>query len=172
MLLLEDHQLRDENLIECVNSLLSAGELPGLFEPQELEPLLAPLKEKYGVDLLAPYPKMVGVQAALQAADGSPPIGEFGLGDGLLGDCLTVADEAAPSAPVAFTERGRAARSSNFCSWFGKRRGRSLVRRLVLPQLLLLLPFCFCFCDLIGVHQHSKDMNAVHQRTCSSDRPA
>lgn len=32
--------------------------------------LFAPLKEKYGVDLLAPYPKMVGVQAALQAADG------------------------------------------------------------------------------------------------------
>ena len=48
VLLLEDHQLRDESLIECVNSLLSAGELPGLFEPQELEPLLAPLKEEMG----------------------------------------------------------------------------------------------------------------------------
>jgi len=45
-LLLEDHQLRDEPLIECVNSLLSSGEVPGLFEPQELEPLLAPLKEE------------------------------------------------------------------------------------------------------------------------------
>ena len=48
VLLLEDHQLRDEQLIECVNSLLSAGELPGLYEPQELEPLLAPLKEEMG----------------------------------------------------------------------------------------------------------------------------
>ena len=48
VLLLEDHQLRDDKLIECVNSLLSAGELPGLFEPQELEPMLAPLKEEMG----------------------------------------------------------------------------------------------------------------------------
>ena len=48
VLLLEDHQLRDESLIECVNSLLSSGELPGLFEPQELEPMLAPLKEEMG----------------------------------------------------------------------------------------------------------------------------
>ena len=46
VLLLEDHQLRDEALIECVNSLLSSGEVPGLFEPQELEPMLAPLKEE------------------------------------------------------------------------------------------------------------------------------
>ena len=36
VLLLEDHQLREEALIECVNSLLSAGELPGLWEPQEV----------------------------------------------------------------------------------------------------------------------------------------
>eukprot|EP00327_Prymnesium_parvum_P015469 CAMPEP_0113281722 /NCGR_PEP_ID=MMETSP0008_2-20120614/28451_1 /TAXON_ID=97485 /ORGANISM="Prymnesium parvum" /LENGTH=3313 /DNA_ID=CAMNT_0000132155 /DNA_START=19 /DNA_END=9960 /DNA_ORIENTATION=- /assembly_acc=CAM_ASM_000153 len=48
VLLLEDHQLRDEALIECVNSLLSAGELPGLFEQQELDTLLAPLKEEMG----------------------------------------------------------------------------------------------------------------------------
>ena len=45
VLLLEDHQMRDDAPIECVNSLLSAGELPGLFEPQELDPMLAPLKE-------------------------------------------------------------------------------------------------------------------------------
>ena len=48
VLLLEDHQMRDDALIECVNSLLSAGELPGLFEPQELDPMLAPLKEEMG----------------------------------------------------------------------------------------------------------------------------
>ena len=47
-LLLEDHQLRGDALIECVNSILSSGEIPGLFEPQELEPLLAPLKEEMG----------------------------------------------------------------------------------------------------------------------------
>ena len=47
-LLLEDHQLRDDSIIECVNSLLAAGDIPGLFELQELEPLLAPLKEEMG----------------------------------------------------------------------------------------------------------------------------
>ena len=65
--------MRNDEVIECVNSLLAAGELPGLFEPQarnccaccgsgccccgvnsllfepqELEPLLAPLKEEMG----------------------------------------------------------------------------------------------------------------------------
>ena len=48
VLLLEDHQLREEALIECVNSLLSAGELPGLWEQQELDTLLAPLKDEMG----------------------------------------------------------------------------------------------------------------------------
>ena len=47
-LLLEDHMLRDTPVIEAVNSLLAAGEIPGLFEPQELEPMLAPLKEEFG----------------------------------------------------------------------------------------------------------------------------
>jgi len=32
--------------------------------------IFVPLKERYGIDLLAPYPKMAAVQAALQAADG------------------------------------------------------------------------------------------------------
>ena len=31
--------------------------------------IFVPLKERYGIDLLAPYPKMAAVQAALQAAD-------------------------------------------------------------------------------------------------------
>jgi len=38
--------------LEYVNSLLSAGEIAGLFQPKELEPMLAPLKEsfsKYGM---------------------------------------------------------------------------------------------------------------------------
>ena len=29
-----------------INSLLSSGEIPGLYSPEELEPFLAPLREK------------------------------------------------------------------------------------------------------------------------------
>ena len=46
IILLEDHQLIDAAFLELVNSLLSAGEIPGLYNPEELEPLLAPLKEE------------------------------------------------------------------------------------------------------------------------------
>ncbi|GMH82520.1 hypothetical protein TrST_g11065 [Triparma strigata] len=42
---LEDHQFTDDAILETVNSLLSAGEVPGLYSHEELEPLLAPLKE-------------------------------------------------------------------------------------------------------------------------------
>ena len=42
---LEDHQFTDDTILETVNSLLSAGEVPGLYSHEELEPLLAPLKE-------------------------------------------------------------------------------------------------------------------------------
>lgn len=42
---LEDHQFTDPAILETVNSLLSAGEVPGLYTHEELEPLLAPLKE-------------------------------------------------------------------------------------------------------------------------------
>ena len=38
--------------------------------------MIAPLKERFGVDLLAPYPKIAGVQAALQAADGYKNYGQ------------------------------------------------------------------------------------------------
>jgi dynein heavy chain 2 len=44
--LLEDHQLVDTSFLEIVNSLLSAGEVPGLYNAEELEPLLAPLREE------------------------------------------------------------------------------------------------------------------------------
>ena len=43
VLLLEDHQIVDPAFLELVNSLLSSGEVPGLFTPEELEPILAPL---------------------------------------------------------------------------------------------------------------------------------
>jgi dynein heavy chain 2 len=45
VLLLEDHQLLHPSFLEMINSLLSSGEIPGLYTPEELEPLLAPLKD-------------------------------------------------------------------------------------------------------------------------------
>ena len=45
VILLEDHQLIDSSYLELLNSLLSAGEIPGLYNPEELEPLLAPIRE-------------------------------------------------------------------------------------------------------------------------------
>ncbi|GFR50179.1 hypothetical protein Agub_g12346, partial [Astrephomene gubernaculifera] len=43
MLFLEDHQLVSGAFLELVNSLLSGGEVPGLFTPEELAKELAPL---------------------------------------------------------------------------------------------------------------------------------
>jgi len=45
ILLLEDHHFVDTALMELTNSLLSAGEVPGLYTSEELEPLLAPLRD-------------------------------------------------------------------------------------------------------------------------------
>ena len=45
VLLLEDHQFIDPAFLEMVNSLLSAGEVPGLYTPEELEPLLATIRD-------------------------------------------------------------------------------------------------------------------------------
>ena len=48
VLLAEDHNLaEDAAFLECFNSLLSGGELPGLFSADELDTLLAPLREPY-----------------------------------------------------------------------------------------------------------------------------
>ncbi|KAJ3189734.1 Cytoplasmic dynein 2 heavy chain 1 [Gaertneriomyces sp. JEL0708] len=44
---LEDHHLVKPSFIECVNSLLSGGEIPGLYTPDEIEAILASLKEQY-----------------------------------------------------------------------------------------------------------------------------
>lgn len=46
VLLVEDHQFVDPTFLELINSLLSAGEVPGLYSPEELEPLLAPLRDQ------------------------------------------------------------------------------------------------------------------------------
>lgn len=47
VLYLEDHHLaQGDAILEITNSLLSAGEVPGLYTHEELEPQIAPLKEK------------------------------------------------------------------------------------------------------------------------------
>ena len=43
VLYIEDHQVTNEEVLETVNSLLSSGEVPGLFKHEELVPLLEPL---------------------------------------------------------------------------------------------------------------------------------
>jgi dynein heavy chain 2 len=45
VLLLEDYQFLEQSFLELINSLLSAGEIPGLYTPEELEPLLTPLRD-------------------------------------------------------------------------------------------------------------------------------
>nr|XP_026693267.1 cytoplasmic dynein 2 heavy chain 1-like isoform X1 [Ciona intestinalis] len=46
VLLLEDFQLVHPSFLELINSLLSAGEIPGLYNAEELDPLLAPLRDE------------------------------------------------------------------------------------------------------------------------------
>ena len=41
-----DHQLVATEFLECINSLLSGGEVPGLYAPEELDPLLSPLNDE------------------------------------------------------------------------------------------------------------------------------
>ncbi|XP_077466766.1 cytoplasmic dynein 2 heavy chain 1 isoform X1 [Stigmatopora argus] len=48
--LLEDYQFVFPDFLEMVNSLLSSGEVPGLYTPEELEPLLSPLKDSASQD--------------------------------------------------------------------------------------------------------------------------
>ncbi|XP_077984893.1 cytoplasmic dynein 2 heavy chain 1-like [Glandiceps talaboti] len=46
VLLLEDHQFLLPQFLELINSLLAAGEVPGLYTPEELEPILTPLRDQ------------------------------------------------------------------------------------------------------------------------------
>ncbi|CAL4157019.1 unnamed protein product, partial [Meganyctiphanes norvegica] len=46
ILLLEDHHLFDPSVLEIINSLLMAGEVPGLYTAEELDPLLLPLRDQ------------------------------------------------------------------------------------------------------------------------------
>ncbi|ESS68739.1 dynein heavy chain [Trypanosoma cruzi Dm28c] len=56
VLLLEDHHFGNNPLfLEYVNSLLSSGEIPGLFTQEEQEALLAPLREEAMGEGMSPY---------------------------------------------------------------------------------------------------------------------
>ncbi|ROT63098.1 hypothetical protein C7M84_019029 [Penaeus vannamei] len=46
LLLLEDHNLVSSAILEVINSLLMAGEIPGLYTSEELDPLLMPLRDE------------------------------------------------------------------------------------------------------------------------------
>ena len=46
VLMIEDFQITSEAILEVINSLLSAGEVPGMYTHEELEPLLSPLRER------------------------------------------------------------------------------------------------------------------------------
>lgn len=45
-LYIEDHQLLSDEFLSMLNALISSGEVPGLYSPEELEPLLAQLQEE------------------------------------------------------------------------------------------------------------------------------
>lgn len=45
-LFVEDHQLLTPEFLEFLNSLISAGEVPGLYTPEELEPIMRQLKDE------------------------------------------------------------------------------------------------------------------------------
>lgn len=46
VLFVEEHMLLESSFIQLLNSLLSAGEVPGLYAPEEIEPLLSPLADQ------------------------------------------------------------------------------------------------------------------------------
>ncbi|KAF5224191.1 hypothetical protein ECC02_002777 [Trypanosoma cruzi] len=45
VLLLDEHNIVDESFLEVVNSLVSSGDIPGLFTPEELETMFTSLRE-------------------------------------------------------------------------------------------------------------------------------
>ncbi len=46
ILLMEDYQFIESTFVELINSLLSAGEISGLYTPDEFESILSPLREE------------------------------------------------------------------------------------------------------------------------------
>lgn len=54
VLLLEDYHFFEPAFLEAINSLLSSGEVPGLFSPEELDGALGPLKDEAESEGLSP----------------------------------------------------------------------------------------------------------------------
>ncbi|KAL7696985.1 dynein heavy chain [Lotmaria passim] len=50
VLLLEDHNIVDEAFLEYINSLLSSGEVPGLFTQEEMEAMLSAIRDDAASD--------------------------------------------------------------------------------------------------------------------------
>jgi len=50
LFILEDYQVVDDRFLELVNSILSSGEAPGLYQREELEPMLNSLREQASQD--------------------------------------------------------------------------------------------------------------------------
>ena len=46
LLYIEDHQLLKTEFLEYLNSLISSGEIPGLYQPEELEPIMSGLQDE------------------------------------------------------------------------------------------------------------------------------
>ncbi|RNF18023.1 cytoplasmic dynein 2 heavy chain 1 isoform X1 [Trypanosoma conorhini] len=50
VLLLDEHNIVDESFLEMINSLVSSGDIPGLFTPEELETMFTSLREDASSD--------------------------------------------------------------------------------------------------------------------------
>jgi dynein heavy chain 2 len=50
LFIFEDYQILDNSFLQSINSLLAAGEIPGLYSPEELDPLLSPLRDQASQD--------------------------------------------------------------------------------------------------------------------------
>ena len=46
VLILEDHQVVHSSFLQLINSVLSCGEVPGLFQQDELESIISPIREQ------------------------------------------------------------------------------------------------------------------------------
>ena len=58
VLFIEDYQITKESILEMVNSLLSSGEVPGMYTHEELEPLMSSLRkmmQEEGIAAQTPY---------------------------------------------------------------------------------------------------------------------
>ena len=147
VLYVEEHHVTDESILESINSLLSSGEVPGLYAHEELESLLSPLKEQMsevGYRFRTPYEYFVSrVVANLHiviSMDPSHP--RFAV--------------RCESNPALYTK----------CTvlWFGEWRKHSMrgLPRLMLPKMLELIKDPEHAVDqLVAIHDSCKNRGAT-----------